>query len=213
MKRNIRAMLIIVAMLLTPVAAQSRPPADWATILKDSESSIPRMEIADGDSQGVCSAVVINESGYVLTAAHCIPEKQTFDLTVNGRTASVTRVNRLLDMAVVRFHRKHEKALQLAPEAPVKAAEVALLGYPFGSETFHVQVGIVSAPFSRDCKCLMLNVDVLPGDSGGAVVDNQGRLVGLTTAVYYSGPSHLAAAVPIEAIRDFVEPYLPVVVK
>lgn len=211
MRRNIRAMVIILAMLFTPRLMAG--PADWATVLKDTELSIPRMEIADGDDRGICSAVVINESGYALTAAHCIPDKLHFDLTVNERTASVVRVNRLLDMAVVRFHRKHEKALTLAPQAPVKAAEIALLGYPFGSETFHVQAGIVSAPYSRDCKCMMLNVDVIPGDSGGAVVDNQGRLVGLTTAVFYSGPSHLAAAVPVEAIRDFVEPYLPAVVK
>lgn len=198
------------AILMATIAVLA---ADWTRIAKEAKDGIPRLEIVsqDGD-HGICSAIVVAVPGptvaLALTAAHCVNDPKD-TITINGRDAHFVKANKILDLALVAFDPKHEKALPLAPEAPETGAEVLMAGYPFGSETYHVQTGTVAAPYDHECKCLKLDVNVIPGDSGGAVLDAQGRLIGLTTGVHYSGPSHLALAVPVDQIRDFAKTYLP----
>jgi S1-C subfamily serine protease len=153
----VRTILVLLALLFSTTVQA----ADWSIVLKGSEHSIPRLEIlTKSDDSGICSAVVINATaGFALTAAHCVnDEKDT--VTLNGRHAKFVKANKILDLAVLRFDTHHERALPLAPEAPEVGSAAAILGYPFGSETFHVQTGVVSAPYDRECKCLKLNVDV-----------------------------------------------------
>lgn len=192
------------------VLAVGLAASDWSFVAKNAEPSIPRLEIHAGEALGICSGIVINDQiAMLVTAAHCFPEDGKFDVTVNGRDAKFVKANHALDMALVTFRAKHEKAITLAPEAPEQGSEIAVVGYPFGSETFHIQAGLVAAPYDRDCRCLKLNADVIFGDSGGAIVDYQGRLVGLTTTIFAQGPAHLSGAIPVEAVRDFAEAYLP----
>lgn len=201
-------MLLSITAAIAPIAA-----ADWPTVLKAVPDQVPRLEVLiDGSVRGVCSSVVINaDAGVALTAAHCVEHAptQSIDLTLNGRHAEVARVNRILDLAVVRFDRKHEISLPLAAATPAMGSDVAIVGYAFGSEDLHAQVGIISRPLNRETKTIWVNADIIPGDSGGAVINAAGELVGMSASVYYKGPSHMAAAIPIETIRDFIEPYLP----
>lgn len=184
--------------------------SDWSGILKDAEKQVPRIEIADGGGKGICSGAVVQPEPtlppVVLTAAHCV--SPTAEVTVNGRHASVAQFNHILDLAVLEFRVKKELVLPIAQTDPVLGSEVAILGFPFGSETFHAQQGIVAAPYDRECKCLKLNADVIPGDSGGAVVNSKGELVGLTAAIYFNGPAHLGAAVPLSVVKDFLDDYV-----
>ena len=188
--------------------------ADWSAIVKPAAKQVPRLEVLrEGDTKpSICSGVVLNaDAGFLLTAAHCVSttKDQDVSLTVNGRHAEVAKSNRLLDLAVVRFRVKDEQAIALASETPPVGAEVAVIGYAFGIEKIAVQFGRVSQALNDETKTLWLNVDLIFGDSGGAVIDEQGRLVGMNSRIYSNGPAHMASAVPIEQIADFVESYLP----
>jgi serine protease DegQ len=187
--------------------------ADWAVIVKPVAKQVPRLEIQkDGsDAPGICSGVVLNTDGILLTAAHCIPsgDPKTYSLTVNGRHAETLKVNRLLDLAIVKFHRKGEEAMALAPETPPIGTEVAVVGYGFGIEKIAVQFGRVSQSRNDETKTLWINVDLIFGDSGGAVIDSEGRLIGMSSRIYAQGPAHMAAAISVETIEDFAEPWLP----
>lgn len=185
--------------------------ADWSTIVKPATKQVPRIEIQQGEDAGVCSGIVINaDKGFLLTAAHCVKGKpEDLSITVNGRHAEVARKNAILDLAVLRFDAKDEVDMPLAPETPPIGTEVAIVGYAFGIEKIAVQFGRVSQALNAETKTLWLNADLIFGDSGGAVIDEQGRLIGLNSRIYSNGPAHMAAAIPIEQIRDFVEPYLP----
>lgn len=210
-KLIITATVLILAIMATVALLLA---SDWSYVARTAEAGIPRLEIQQAGETGVCSAVVINqEIGVAVTAAHCFPEDGKFDVTLNGRDARFIKANHAIDLALVTFRAKKEVAIPLAPDAPSQGQEIAVVGYPFGSETFHIQAGVVAAPYDRDCRCLKINADVIFGDSGGAVLDSQGRLVGLTNTIYFQGPAHLSGAVPVEAVRDFVEPYLPKAVK
>jgi S1-C subfamily serine protease len=188
--------------------------ADWALVVKPVAKQVPRLEIQkDGsDDPGVCSGVVLNiDPGVLLTAAHCIPsgDAKTYSITANGRDAEVLKVNRILDLAVLKFHRKHEEAMELATDTPPIGTEVAVAGYGFGIEKLAIQFGRVSQSRNDETKTLWINVDALFGDSGGAVLDAEGRLVGMTSKIYSNGPAHISGAVNVETIQDFVEPWLP----
>jgi S1-C subfamily serine protease len=162
----------------------------------------------DAASPGVCAGVVINEvTAYLVTAAHCLDGKEVA-VTVNGRHADVARINRVLDLAVVRFSPKDTSEIPLASVAPVMGQEIAVIGYPFGSRQLGAQVGRVSTALDDEQKSMRVGVDVIAGDSGGACINSAGELVGITVAVQHWGPMHLGIVVPLEAVRDFVKPFL-----
>jgi S1-C subfamily serine protease len=182
--------------------------ADWAALVKPTEHQVLRLESQkDGDdTPGVCSSVVI-ATQFVVTAAHCIPagDPKSFSITVDGRHAESVKVNRLLDLAVVKFKNHGAVAMLLADDSPPAGTDVAIVGFGFGIDHLAAQFGRVSQPQNRETKMMFVNADILPGDSGGAVMDAQGRLVGVNSRIYYIGPSHMAAAVPVEVIADFIE--------
>jgi S1-C subfamily serine protease len=166
-----------------------------------------------GRSHGLCTAVIfeIDKDDYAaaLTAAHCVQHGPTekLDLTVSGRNAVVIDSNALLDLAIVRYHaRKQEKAIPLADALPYKGAEVMVVGYPFGVEDIAEQFGHV-AQHNKETKTTWLNVDLIFGNSGGAAVDAQGRLVGINSAIISQGPAHLGAVVTIEHVQDYIDSY------
>lgn len=185
--------------------------SDWPSVVKPLDKKVPRLEMqAPGEKPGVCSGAVINvKAGYVLTAAHCVEGKDVA-ITVNGRHAELVRANRILDLAVIRIDPVDEQEIELAPATPPIGSEVAVAGYAFGIEKMAVQFGRVAQSLNAETKALWLNVDLIFGDSGGPAVDEQGRLVGVNSRIYFSGPAHMAAVVPVESVKDFVKQYLPI---
>lgn len=207
---------VVVAALFALVATTVVGASDWEATTKNADRKVVRLEMGVGDSKGVCSAVVVaivDGEADALTAAHCVAHEPTshLDLTANGRDAQVLAFNRLLDLALIRFHAKHEEAMPLAPETPKMGAEVAVLGYAFGVKKLAAQFGRVAQPYNDETEALWLNVDLIFGDSGGAVVDDQGRLIGINSRIYSGGlfgqSAHIAAAVPIESASDFIDAY------
>ena len=187
---------------------------DWPTIVKPALSYVVRIESAKADAEtpGICSGVIINRAtGVVLTAAHCIPvgEPHTYSITVNGRHAQLARANRLIDLAILRIpgESKDKGEMELAAKSPAIGSDVAVVGFLLGSKTIRAQFGRIAEEPDKDRDRLVVDGVVLPGDSGGAIIDASGKLVGLTVQ-YYQG-SAIGLAVPVEAVRDFVEPFLP----
>lgn len=190
------------------------PLTDWTAIVKPALKKVPRLEmLREGwDKPGVCAAVLFNKpDGYAVTAAHCVekPEKEGITITVSGRHAEVMRVNRILDVAVVKYDPKGDEPMDLAESTPEVGSEVAIIGYPFGDGQLGPMFGHISQVLNQETKLIWVNSDIIPGDSGGALIDLQGRLIGLNSQIFYQGPSHMAACVPIETLKDFLKPYLP----
>lgn len=203
--RTIFVLLILTLVSLAPAAA-----ADWSDIYAQRASAVPIVEIGNGQDGGHCAGVVINAAdGYVLTAAHCVVDDTPgYSYTVDKRDGTVVRVNHVLDLAVIKTRlRKGTATLPLASTFPRVGSSVAVLGYPFGARTLTIQVGILANP-DVDGYAWM-NADLLPGDSGGAIVNDRGELVAVTCGYLYSGPAHIGRAVALETLRDFVEDLLP----
>lgn len=198
----------MIALVLILMLVQA---SDWTTVVASAAKAIPRLEMQAEDAlaPGVCAAVVINATtGYALTANHCVDGKNVA-LTLNGRHAEIARANRVLDLAVLRFSPKNDTALKLATTAPVMGQQIAVIGYAFGSRQLGTQIGHVSTALDEEHQAMRVGVDVIAGDSGGACLNAAGELVGITVAVQHRGPMHLGIVVPLQTVRDFLEPYLP----
>ena len=145
------------------------------------------------------------------TASKAIPrlQAQAEDEAQPGVCAAVV-INAKIGYALTAAHCTEGKnvALTLATKAPVMGQEIAVIGYAFGSKQLGSQIGHVSTALD-DNQVMRVGVDVIAGDSGGACLNAAGELVGITVAVQHWGPMHLGIVVPLQALKDFIDPYLP----
>jgi S1-C subfamily serine protease len=161
-------------------------------------------------AQGAGSAVTITPDGFLVTSAHVVDnhhkgvaafaDGREFDIEVVGKDP-------LSDLAVVRAKGGDLHAVEVGDAARLRVGQlVVALGNPMGLAGT-VTAGVVSAlgrsfP-TRAGSASRIVEDVIqtdaalnPGNSGGALVDGKGRLVGVNTAVAGVG---LGLAVPVNA--------------
>jgi serine protease Do len=144
---------------------------------------------------GLGSGVIISSDGYIVTNNHVVDGADTLRVTLNdGREVSAKVVGRdpQTDVAVIKVDAKDLPAITFADSDNVEVGDrVLAIGNPFGiGET--VTSGIVSAKGRRvgilqDVQgyenFIQTDAAINPGNSGGALVDVQGRLVGMNSAI------------------------------
>ena len=162
-----------------------------------------------GRAQGAGSGVVIAPDGYLLTSAHVV-EGAGAGVAASfpdGRTleAEVVGSDPLSDLAVIRTAGGDLPAAELGDAAELRVGQlVVAIGNPLGF-TGSVTAGVVSA-LGRSLptqargrlveNVIQTDAALNPGNSGGALADGLGRVVGINTAVAGIG---LGLAVPIDS--------------
>jgi len=148
------------------------------------------------EANALGSGVIYRSDGYIITNHHVIEGASAVEvLLANGDRleAEIVGSDPLNDLAVLRIAREGLPVIDLRPAGePLRVGEtVVAIGSPFGLDAT-VTSGIISA-LNRDLR-VPGNADVIPaviqtdaainpGNSGGALVDLQGRLVGINTAI------------------------------
>lgn len=203
-----RAVLFALLLLTLPTPILG----DWI-VTDQALSGIVALKMASkAGNEGSCSGIVINaDAGYVLTAAHCTEDLES--LTVNGHDADLVRRNAILDLAVLRtaFKKGKAVAIPLALVAPKAGDAVTILGHAFGSPDTIVRRGTLAHPREAQTGLTWVDATLIPGDSGGALLNAKGELIGVNVAVRweFGGAAHMAMAVDFETVHDYVEQYLP----
>jgi len=159
---------------------------------------------------GTGSAVAIEPVGYLLTSAHVVAGAERGTATfVDGAELAFEIVGRdpLSDLAVIRVTTGSPRPAPLGDAGRLRVGQlVVAIGNPLGFAGT-VTAGVVSALGrslgTRDGRTTRLVENVIqtdaalnPGNSGGALADSRGRVVGINTAVAGIG---LGLAVPIDA--------------
>lgn len=166
--------------------------------------------------QALGSGVIVSEDGYVMTSNHVIEGADEIKVELNGGkeyTAKVVGTDPATDTAVLKVEATGLPAVTLANSDKLEVGDVVLaIGNPFGiGQT--VTMGIVSATGRGELGIvayedfIQTDASINMGNSGGALVDAQGRLIGINTAILSrtGGNQGVGFAIPVNMGRMVME--------
>jgi len=168
--------------------------------------------------EGLGSGVIISPDGYILTANHVVEGADEIKVAIgddkkNEYTPRVVGTDPQTDIAVLKIDAKDLSAITLADSDQLQIGDIVLaIGNPFNiGQT--VTTGIISAlgrsglHLNTYENFIQTDAAINPGNSGGALVDAEGRLVGINTAIKTSsdGNEGIGFAVPINMARHVME--------
>src|SRR5216117_62915 len=156
------------------------------------------------------SGVIVDKRGYILTNNHVVEQATKIQVQLNGDTtrytAKVVGVDEDTDLAVIKIDANKELPIaKLGNSDGVQVGDwVLAIGSPFGLQAT-VTAGIISAKdrggighqFQR---FLQTDAAINPGNSGGPLVNMQGEVIGINTAIV-AGGSGIGFAIPSNMAR------------
>ncbi len=169
--------------------------------------------------RGFGSGVIVTPDGYIVTANHVIEEADEVDVTLNDKrsfTADVVGRDPSTDIALLKIKATGLPYIKFGDSDAIRLGEwVLAVGNPFNL-TSSVTAGIVSARGRslgllddqyRIESFIQTDAAMNPGNSGGALVNTNGELIGITTAIYsptgsYAGNSF---AIPTSIVKKVYE--------
>ena len=182
-------------------------PKTGSVAISDTVGSV--VTVITGGGHG--SGVLIGSEGYFLTNSHVVGDNKTVRVRFSDGfevDGEVVRSQRARDVALIKAtaHGRQPLAMKagsLQPGTPIYA-----IGAPLDAKfSGTVTKGIVSANRIMDgFSYIQSDVTVNPGNSGGPLLDEQGRVVGLTVLSYRpeGGPTGLNLFIPIGDAIDFL---------
>ena len=179
-----------------------------------------RDEMIERRAQSLGSGVIVSADGYVVTNNHVIETRgsrpQVSVILADKRefVATVVGTDEQTDLAILKIDARHLPTLAWGDSAQLKVAEwVLAIGNPFGVFSQTVTLGIVSAT-SRNVEGLGTYEDFIQtdaainrGNSGGALINARGELVGINSAIYSEtgGYQGIGLAVPSNLVRKTMD--------
>jgi serine protease Do len=171
--------------------------------------------------QSLGSGVIVSADGYVLTANHVVegadPDGVKVALAASGKefTAKIVGTDPPTDIAVLKIDATGLSSVALADSDHLEVGDVVLaIGNPFGvgqtvtmgivSGVGRTSLGIIPEGYEN---FIQTDAAINQGNSGGALVDAEGRLVGINTAIFSrtGGNIGVGFAVPINLARSVME--------
>jgi len=167
--------------------------------------------------EGLGSGVIVSEQGYILTNHHVVESVDQIEVALADSRkvpARVVGTDPETDLAVLKVEIQKLPSITFArPEDPLRVGDVVLaIGNPFGVGQTVTQ-GIVSGLGRSQLgittfeNFIQTDAAIHPGNSGGALVDANGNLVGINTAIYSkTGVSMgIGYAIPVSIARQVMQ--------
>ena len=168
------------------------------------------------------SGFIITADGYILTNYHVIEDANTITVALyDGTTypASLVGYDESNDLAVLKVEAENLVPVILGSSDDLNVGDsVVAIGNPLGELTFSLTAGLISAKDREVTLSGSVTMDLLQtdcainsGNSGGALFNLYGEVVGITNAKYSSSSSSSASidnigfAIPIDSVRSIVE--------
>jgi serine protease Do len=164
------------------------------------------------------SGVIVTNEGHIVTNNHVVSQVDEIEVELSdGRTmkARLVGADEQVDLAVLKIDNPGVKPLKLADSDTVQAGDFVLaIGNPFGFEET-VTDGIVSSkgrPNRADVfsDLIQTNAAINPGNSGGPLINLQGEVIGINTAIISrsGGSQGIGFAIPSNTVRTALESLL-----
>lgn len=170
--------------------------------------------------QGSGSGVIIRQDGYIVTNNHVVSGASSVEVVLNDNksySATIVGTDPATDVALLKIDAKDLPSIRFADSDKLRLGEwVLAIGSPLGEELRStITAGIVSAKgrsmpnYDGEFKIesfIQTDAAVNPGNSGGALVNKAGELVGINTAIISTTGSYTgySFAVPSNIVSKIV---------
>ncbi|MDM0017976.1 trypsin-like peptidase domain-containing protein [Variovorax saccharolyticus] len=171
---------------------------------------------ADQPQVGLGSGVIVSADGYILTNNHVVEGADEIDVTLNDSRharGKVIGTDPDTDLAVLKIELDKLPVIVLGDSDALQVGDQVLaIGNPFGvGQT--VTSGIVSALGRNQLgintfeNFIQTDAAINPGNSGGALIDVNGNLEGINTAIYSrsGGSMGIGFAIPVSTAKQVLE--------
>ena len=171
----------------------------------------------DMTAQSLGSGVIVSPNGYILTNFHVVDKADRIRVSLMGEPATVSYpakvigTDRETDLAVIKIEVNHPLPVaKLGNSDSMQVGDwVLAIGSPFGLKST-VTAGIVSAkgrnivPGRQFQSFIQTDAAINPGNSGGPLVNMEGEIIGINTAIYTesSGYQGVGFAMPSNTIAQ-----------
>lgn len=166
---------------------------------------------------GLGSGVILTEDGYIVTNNHVIDGADKLEVLLNDNStyeAKIIGTDEATDLALIKIDAHGLSAITFGDSEAVKVGEwVLAVGNPFGFNST-VTAGIVSAKARALSKGASMGIESFiqtdaalnPGNSGGALVNLNGELIGINSAIYSNTGSYTgySFAIPTSIVKKVV---------
>ncbi|WP_319422760.1 HhoA/HhoB/HtrA family serine endopeptidase [Pleurocapsa sp. FMAR1] len=203
------------------IDASRTVPTNASPLLKDPVfrqffgSQIPNIP-SQQVQRGVGSGFVVSSDGLIVTNAHVVDGSDKVEVTLkDGRTfkGKVMGTDSLTDVAVIKIEADGLPAVTFADSDRLQPGEWAIaIGNPLGLDNT-VTTGIVSATgrtsaqigvADKQVSFIQTDAAINPGNSGGPLLNAQGEVIGVNTAIIQNAQG-IGFAIPINTARDIAE--------
>jgi len=204
--------------------AANPPRDDIGDIAAHLRPSLVELLVSSNGSTGTGNGVIFRSDGYILTNSHVVDGAQSVVAILSDGhrvTCQLVGSDRATDIAVMKLQgSKSQIVATLGSSSQLKVGQMAIaIGSPLGitggpSVTSGIISGVdrqvTSANGPQFVDMIQTDAAIEPGSSGGALVDANGTVIGITTAIDSDDPSPqaLGYATPIEVARDVAEQLL-----
>lgn len=190
-----------------PPPRKPRPatgPLTTAQIVKRTLPSVVRITSKNGSGTGFA----VGSDGRVATSLHVVQDRSEVRVTTeDGRTYDDVRVvayDERHDLVVLRIPATGLRPLRMTRRELGPGEPVVAIGHPLGLENT-VSDGVVSAVREgRGADLVQISAPISPGSSGGPVLDDRGRVIGVATLVFRYG-QNLNFATPVSYLEPLID--------
>ena len=175
---------------------------DTHTLSEALANSVVEIRTPGGTGTGI-----IWGGGLIVSNAHCVPSEGAVHLNMKGRryTGELIAYAREHDLALVRVPSISGTPLERREATTIRVGELVFAhGHPLGIRDA-LAMGVVHTiarhPRSGEPRFVVADVRLAPGNSGGPLVDADGRLLGVNSMVV----NGLGVAIPTDAVVRFIE--------
>jgi serine protease Do len=169
--------------------------------------------VNNGAAQTSATGLIIRSDGYILTSAHVVHADSTIVVGLSDKRKLDARLigrDPFTDLAVIKVDAKELPIATFGDSTRIRAGDWAVaIGSPLGFE-HSVTLGVISA-VDRSLGDLNNHVDLIQtdaainfGNSGGPLIDSNGEVIGIITAVR-NYAQNIAFAVPTKIARETAE--------
>ena len=217
--------------IITPVvevkneSQQTDSPMSFASAIRKASPSVVNIRtfLPDPESKntqptariGVGSGVIISAQGYIVTNYHVIYKAKDIAVELTDGRSSIAKVighDADTDLAVLKVSMSDLPAITMNSDVSVQVGDIALvIGNPFGVGQA-VTMGIVSATgrhflgLSEYEDFIQTDAAVNPGNSGGALINTSGELLGVSSAYFTRGTkTGISYAIPTSLAMNVIK--------